>query len=156
AGVGGHCIAVDPYFIVSAYPEESKIIAGARAVNNYKSEWCVEKVVNAILRFELANSRKPVVALMGLAFKPDIDDLRESPALRIADAIVGAGTGAEILLVEPNIKDHPRYVLTDFREAFHKADIAVMLTAHSCFRDLDKECRHCDVLDFCGVFEGQK
>ena len=156
AGVGGHCIAVDPYFIVSAYPEESKIIAGARAVNNYKSEWCVEKVVNAILRFELANSRKPVVALMGLAFKPDIDDLRESPALRIADAIVGAGTGAEILLVEPNIKDHPRYVLTDFREAFDKADIAVMLTAHSCFRDLDKECRHCDVLDFCGVFEGQK
>lgn len=153
AGVGGHCIAVDPYFIVSAYPQESKIIAGARAVNNYKSDWCVEKVINAILRFELANGRKPVVALMGLAFKPDIDDLRESPAVRIADAIVAAGTGADILIVEPNIESHPHYSLTDAREAFDRADIAVMLTGHSCFRSLDRDSRQREVLDFCGIFE---
>ena len=78
-GVGGHCIAVDPYFIVSDYPMESKIIGTAREVNNYKSFWCAEKIQNEKLKFELVHGRKPSVALMGLAFKPNIDDLRESP-----------------------------------------------------------------------------
>jgi UDP-N-acetyl-D-mannosaminuronic acid dehydrogenase len=88
AGVGGHCIAVDPYFIVSDYPEESKIIAQARAINNYKSEWCAEKIQNARLEFELKHGRKPIIACMGLAFKPDIDDLRESPAKYIAQRVM--------------------------------------------------------------------
>ena len=79
-GVGGHCIAVDPYFIVSDYPMESKIIGTAREVNNYKSFWCAEKIQNEKLKFELNHGRKPSIALMGLAFKPNIDDLRESPA----------------------------------------------------------------------------
>ncbi|MDC1063958.1 UDP-N-acetyl-D-mannosamine dehydrogenase, partial [Flavobacteriales bacterium] len=79
-GVGGHCIAVDPYFIVSDFKEESKIIATAREVNNYKSLWCAEKIQNEKLNFELKYSRRPKIALMGLAFKPNIDDLRESPA----------------------------------------------------------------------------
>lgn len=133
AGVGGHCIAVDPYFIVSAYPEQAKIISQARETNNYKSEWCAEKVINAILRFELDHGRKPAVALMGLAFKPDIDDLRESPAMHIAEAVADAATGADLLIVEPNIKSHPRFELSDAAEAFEAADIVVMLTAHTPF-----------------------
>ena len=75
-GVGGHCIAVDPYFIVSDYPMESKIIGKAREINNYKSFWCAEKIQNEKLKFELQLGRKPIIAIMGLAFKPNIDDLR--------------------------------------------------------------------------------
>lgn len=151
AGVGGHCIAVDPYFIVSAYPEQAKIIARAREINNYKSEWCAEKVISTILRYELNNGRKPVVALMGLAFKPDIDDLRESPAMHIADAVFKAATGATILVVEPNIKSHSRYDLTDAADAYNQADIVVFLTAHTPFKSLVDDKGDKIVMDFCGV-----
>ena len=155
AGVGGHCIAVDPYFIVSAYPEQAKIISQARETNNYKSEWCAEKVINAILRFELDHGRKPAVALMGLAFKPDIDDLRESPAMHIAEAVADAATGADLLIVEPNIKSHPRFELSDAAEAFEAVDIVVMLTAHTPFKGLDAGRGDKLILDFCGVFQNR-
>ena len=151
-GVGGHCIAVDPYFITSAFPEESKIIATARHINNYKAEWCAEKVINAILRFELDNNRKPVVAMMGVAFKPDIDDLRESPAKTIIDNVMEARTGAEILVSEPNVKSHPQFNLTPYAEAFDKADIIVFLTAHTPFKQLPWPDQK-KVLDFCGIFK---
>ncbi len=151
-GVGGHCIAVDPYFITSAFPEESKIIATARHINNYKAEWCAEKVINAILRFELDNNRKPVVAMMGVAFKPDIDDLRESPAKTIIDNVMEARTGAEILVSEPNVKSHPQFKLTPYAEAFDKADIIVFLTAHTPFKQLPWPDQK-KVLDFCGIFK---
>lgn len=153
AGVGGHCIAVDPYFIVAAYPEQAKIIAEARAINNYKSRWCAEKVINEILRFELANGRKPVVALMGLAFKPDIDDLRESPAMHIADEVMAAETGADFRIVEPNITSHKRFALTETKAAFDEADIVVMLTAHKPFKSLPSTAEGKVILDFCGVFQ---
>jgi len=81
AGVGGHCIAVDPWFIVHAGQETAKLIKTSREVNNYKTEWVIEKIKNAALSFEAENGRKAKIACMGLAFKPDIDDLRESPAL---------------------------------------------------------------------------
>ncbi len=149
-GVGGHCIAVDPYFITAAYPEQSRIIATAREVNNHKAEWCAEKVKNAILNFRLEHGRQPVVAIMGLAFKPDIDDLRESPARKIAAEVAAAGTGAEILVAEPNVATHPDFSLTPYREAFDRADIVVFLTAHTPFKSLpageDKL-----ILDFCGT-----
>ena len=87
-GVGGHCIAIDPYFIVSDYPMESKMIGTAREVNNYKSIWCAEKIQNEKLKYELNHGRKPKIALMGLAFKPNIDDLRESPAKYIAQKVL--------------------------------------------------------------------
>lgn len=149
-GVGGHCIAVDPYFITSAYPEESKLIATARETNNYKAQWCAEKVKNAMLEFEIATGHKPVVAMMGLAFKPNIDDLRESPAKAIVSAVLQGGNNSSILVVEPNIREHNVFKLTDYREAFDKADIVVYLTAHDEFRSLPDGAGK-TVLDFCGV-----
>lgn len=151
-GVGGHCIAVDPYFITAAYPKEAKIIAAARSINNYKADWCAEKILNAMLRFELDNKRKPVVAMMGVAFKPDIDDLRESPAKYIITKVMQSCNNADILVVEPNVKEHRVFKLTPYLEAYEKADIVVFLTAHTPFRSLpwrdDKV-----ILDFCGIFK---
>lgn len=151
-GVGGHCIAVDPYFISTEFPAESKMISTAREVNNYKAFWCAEKVKNAILKFELDNKRKPVVAMMGLAFKPDIDDLRESPSKYIATRVMQDCCNANILIVEPNISEHPVFKLSEYNEAYDKADIVVFLTAHSAFKALqwrdDKV-----ILDFCGIFK---
>lgn len=151
-GVGGHCIAVDPYFISTEFPAESKMISTAREVNNYKAFWCAEKVKNAILKFELDNKRKPVVAMMGLAFKPDIDDLRESPSKYIATRVMQDCCNANILIVEPNISEHPVFKLSEYNEAYDKADIVVLLTAHSVFKALqwrdDKV-----ILDFCGIFK---
>ena len=150
-GVGGHCIAVDPYFISSEFPKEARMIAMAREVNNSKADWCAEKVQNAMLRFELDNKRKPVVAMMGLAFKPNIDDLRESPAKYIITKVMQECNNANILVVEPNITEHKIFKLTDYSEAYNKADIVVFLTAHTQFKELkwrdDKV-----ILDFCGIF----
>lgn len=151
-GVGGHCIAVDPYFISAEFPAESRMISTARGVNNYKAFWCAEKVKNAILKFELDNKRKPIVAMMGLAFKPDIDDLRESPSKYITTRVMQDCCNANILIVEPNISEHPVFKLSEYNEAYDKADIVVFLTAHSAFKTLqwrdDKV-----ILDFCGIFK---
>lgn len=151
-GVGGHCIAVDPYFLTADFPKESKLIATARAINNYKADWCAEKVVNAMLRFELDNHRKPTVAMMGVAFKPDIDDLRESPAKYIITKVMQSCNNGDILVVEPNVEKHNVFKLTPYEEAYEKADIVVFLTAHTPFKSLpwrdDKV-----ILDFCGIFK---
>ncbi|MDB9928214.1 UDP-N-acetyl-D-mannosamine dehydrogenase [Flavobacteriaceae bacterium] len=151
-GVGGHCIAVDPYFIVNDYPMESKIIGTAREVNNYKSFWCAEKIQNEKLQFELKHGRKPKTALMGLAFKPNIDDLRESPAKYIAQKVLQNSNNEEHFIVEPNIDSHSVYKLTDYKEAINKADIVVFLVAHSEFKTL-KISQNKNVLDFCGILK---
>lgn len=149
-GVGGHCIAVDPYFIVSDYPMESQIIGKAREINNYKSFWCAEKVQTAKLEFELKHGRKPKIAIMGLAFKPNIDDLRESPAKYIAQKVLQNANNETYFIVEPNIDSHKVFKLTNYKEAVKEADIVVFLVAHDEFKDLnlgnDKV-----ILDFCGV-----
>ena len=151
-GVGGHCIAVDPYFITADFPMESKIIGTAREINNYKSFWCAEKVQNEMLKFELKNHRKPRVAMMGLAFKPNIDDMRESPAKYITTKVMQTCNNADIMVVEPNVKEHKVFKLTDYREAYENADIVVFLTAHDQFKTL--EIRDDKViLDFCGIFK---
>lgn len=151
-GVGGHCIAVDPYFITAAFPKEARIIAQAREINNFKAQWCAEKVKNAMLEFELKNHHKPVVAMMGLAFKPNIDDLRESPAKRITTEVMQSRNNAKLLVVEPNIQEHNVFKLTPYREAYEQADIVVFLTAHNEFKQLEwREDKV--ILDFCGIFK---
>jgi len=149
-GVGGHCIAVDPYFIVSDYPMESKIIGKAREVNNYKSFWCAEKVQTAKLEFELKHGRKPSIALMGLAFKPDIDDLRESPAKYITQKVLQNANNEEYYIVEPNIIEHKVFKITDYKQAIEKADIIAFLVGHKEFKNLELSLDKV-VLDFCGV-----
>lgn len=146
-GVGGHCIAVDPWFIVSEFKKEALIIRNAREINNYKTEWVIEKIRSTALQFELDNNRKPNIALMGLAFKPDIDDLRESPALLVADTLLSNGK-YNLLLVEPNLEENLKYDLTDYREMNGRADIVSYLVAHKEFKGLEFECT---VLDFCGI-----
>ena len=151
-GVGGHCIAVDPYFITADYPRESQIIGKAREINNYKSFWVAEKIQNARLEFELKHGRRPSVAIMGLAFKPNIDDLRESPAKYIAQKILQNGNNEDVYFVEPNIKEHKVFKLTDYKKAFEKADIVAFLVAHKEFKAYDLEGRIDKVvLDFCGI-----
>jgi len=151
-GVGGHCIAVDPYFIVSDYPMESKIIGTAREVNNYKSFWCAEKIQNAKLQFELEHGRKPKTAIMGLAFKPNIDDLRESPAKYIAQKVLQNSNNETHFIVEPNIEEHNVFKLTDFKTAVAEADIIALLVAHDEFKTLEIDSNKV-ILDFCGTIE---
>ena len=151
-GVGGHCIAVDPYFIISEFPKESKIISAAREINNYKSSWCAEKIHTTQLQFELQNARKPKIAIMGLAFKPNIDDLRESPAKYIAQRVLQNGSNGECFIVEPNIKEHNLFKLTNYNEAFEKADIIAFLVAHDEFKE-KKNMGNKVVLDFCGIIK---
>lgn len=157
-GVGGHCIAVDPYFITSQYPDQSHLIATARSINNYKASWSAEKIISTILRFRVDNGRKPVVAMLGLAFKPDIDDLRESPALHITRSVTTqCADDATFLIVEPNITSHPTFTLTPLRSAIDDADIIVFLTGHSPFRRINPDTlRSKTIIDFCGITNSQK
>ncbi|MFV0141777.1 UDP-N-acetyl-D-mannosamine dehydrogenase [Empedobacter falsenii] len=149
-GVGGHCIAVDPYFITSNFPMESRMIAQARETNNYKSFWCAEKIKNTRLEFELKHGRQPSIALMGLAFKPNIDDLRESPAIHIVDRVLQDSGDADLFIVEPNVENHKVFKLTNYKDAVAKADIVALLVAHDEFKTLQFN-ENQVVLDFCGV-----
>jgi len=151
SGVGGHCIAVDPYFITSDYPLESRLISTAREINNYKAFWCAEKVCSSILEFKLQNGKDPKVAIMGLAFKPNIDDLRESPAKYIAQKIMQRFNNDDIMIVEPNVDEHKVFKLTDYQKAYDTADIVAFLVAHDQFKIL-KPKENTVIIDFCGVF----
>ncbi|MBA3449225.1 MAG: UDP-N-acetyl-D-mannosamine dehydrogenase [Pseudaminobacter sp.] len=154
-GVGGHCIAVDPWFIVSRSPEQSRMIRTAREVNDYKPEWILEKMARRISEFSGREGRPPVVCCYGVAFKPNIDDLRESPALEITRKLIEAGT-ASILVVEPNIRRLPAKLagarLVGIEEASRDADLHVMLVAHREFATLSASETTRDAMDFCGLF----
>lgn len=148
-GVGGHCIAVDPWFLVADFPKEANLIKCGREVNDYKTKWVIEKVINTALEFQLAFNKKPVIACLGLAFKPDVDDLRESAALHIAQAL--DKLDYEVLSVEPNIEESKvaslNLVKLDF--ALTNADIVIYLVKHKQFLSL--EINDKKVLDFCGL-----
>jgi UDP-N-acetyl-D-mannosaminuronic acid dehydrogenase len=140
-GVGGHCIAVDPWFIVSKTPEQAKLIHTARKVNDSKPQWVINKVKVAITDYLQANPNKTAkdvsIACYGLAFKPDIDDLRESPALQITKSIAKMHSGVTFG-VEPNIVQLPNQIteieLVSFETAIQEADIHLMLVDHKEFK----------------------
>ena len=151
SGVGGHCIAVDPWFIVSDFPEQAQLIKRARETNDYKADWCANQVIEACSQFEAKHNREPVVACMGLAFKPDIDDLRESPAKYITSRIISEAR-AQVLVVEPNIKSHKSFNLIDYKEAYQKADIVAWLVKHKEFTIYLKTPMK-EEYNFCGVYK---
>ena len=144
AGVGGHCIAVDPWFIVSSAPEEAKLIKAARVGNDAKPKWVLQKGKDAVMEVLSANPSRAMsdikVACLGLAFKPDIDDLRESPAMLIAQDF--AQVGCQILAVEPNISALPAKIAADnvslvtLETALAQADVVCVLVKHREFIDL--------------------
>ena len=151
AGVGGHCIAVDPWFIVHAGGEDAKLIRTAREVNTYKTEWVIEKIKNEALEFEVKNGCRAKVACMGLAFKPNIDDLRESPALYIVERL--SNELEKVICVEPNIDNFQFSMLNSqlvsIENALNEADVLTFLVGHDEFKGL--EIKDKIVLDFCGV-----
>jgi UDP-N-acetyl-D-mannosaminuronic acid dehydrogenase len=138
-GVGGHCIAVDPWFIVDSAPNVSQLIRTARVVNDSKPLFIIDKVMQQTKHF-----KNPVIACLGLSFKADIDDLRESPALFITTELIRKITGT-VVVVEPHIDTLPlalqnirdNVVLVDLNTAINKADIVVLLVDHKQFRCVD-------------------
>jgi UDP-N-acetyl-D-mannosaminuronic acid dehydrogenase len=148
-GVGGHCIAVDPWFIVSDFPEQANIIKRARETNDYKADWCANQVLEACQKYSNKFNREPIIACMGLAFKPNIDDLRESPAKYITSRIISEAR-ADVLIVEPNIETHKSFNLMNYKEAYSKADIIVWLVKHKEFNAIEVN-KNKTELDFCGV-----
>ncbi|MFC7375402.1 UDP-N-acetyl-D-mannosamine dehydrogenase [Brachybacterium sp. GCM10030268] len=143
-GVGGHCIAVDPWFIVSAEREVSKLIATARGVNDSKPQMVIEKVLGRANRF-----KDPTVAALGIAFKANIDDLRESPSRNIAGALADQLDHGTVLVVEPNVHELPPELdkrsnveLADLDSALERADIVLLLVDHDPFKEIDRELLH--------------
>lgn len=129
-GVGGHCIAVDPWFIVHRSPQYARLIRTAREVNDHKPEWVLER-----LRSKAAKFKNPVIGCLGLAFKADVDDLRESPAVEIVEKILAEKLG-ELMVCEPNIKQHSHFPLYALNEILEKADIILVLVDHKPFKKL--------------------
>lgn len=153
-GVGGHCIAVDPWFIVDAAPEQAKIIRTAREVNDDKPNWVIEKIRNAA---QETGKERPVIACLGLAFKSDIDDLRESPALMITEQLAHESFG-KIIAVEPNIETQVASLaklgvaLMELTVALSIADIVVLLVDHSVFKKITLEhLKKCKLIDTRGI-----
>ena len=160
SGVGGHCIAVDPWFIIAKTPERAKLIRTAREVNDFKPHWVVEKVkqeILTILQKEPGRSMQSItVACLGLAFKPDIDDLRESPAVEITQELASLGCG--VWAVEPHIEELPasfegkNIVLAQLDDSVERADIVCVLVKHQQFvaiKDRLKQLSNC--IDVVGV-----
>lgn len=151
AGVGGHCIAVDPWFIVSRNPEEAQLIHRARLVNDGKTKWVVARIRESALAFQDKFGRTPMIGCLGLAFKPDIDDLRESPAVSVASELIEQNF--TVVCVEPHISSSTHFALMDLESALATCDIFAVLVKHSLFIDecFKEKASEKIVLDFCGA-----
>lgn len=153
-GVGGHCIAVDPWFIVSRSPEQAKLIFEARQVNMRKTQWAVDRIKASLAEISV-KLNKPVaelkVAYLGLAFKPNIDDLRESPALEVVNRLIDFG--AQYVCVEPNVIDSLDYPLVTIDEVINNCELMVLLVKHDQFliRKSDILSSNSEIFDFCGL-----
>jgi UDP-N-acetyl-D-mannosaminuronic acid dehydrogenase len=150
-GVGGHCIAVDPWFLISQDIENTKLIKTAREVNNYKTKWVINMIKNIADKNFLKSDIKPKIACLGLAFKPDIDDLRESKALEVATTL--SSDGYDIITVEPNIKSYESLKIVDLLEGIEQADLVCLLVKHREFlnSEIKEKLTKKKVLDFCGA-----
>ena len=144
-GVGGHCIAVDPWFIASELPKQTQLIQTSRKVNNEKSNWVFKKIKKEIKLLEKKNKSKINVGCLGLTYKPDADDLRESPALNITNKLISEGF--QILCCEPHIKSYQKINLVDINYINKNADIIFILVAHSIFKSTNFKNKR--VFDFC-------
>jgi UDP-N-acetyl-D-mannosaminuronic acid dehydrogenase len=151
AGVGGHCIAVDPWFIVASDPENSRLIRTAREVNNHKSRWVIEKIKASAQGWRAARGAEPRIICLGLAFKPDLDDLRESPALEIALDL--KSQGYDVLAVEPNIESHDTLDLVAIEDAIKQDALFVLLVKHRQFLRVEMAAalKAKNAMDFCGA-----
>ena len=147
-GVGGHCIAVDPWFIVSQDLENSKIIRTARQVNDAKPEWVINKI-----KAKADELQTKKIACLGLSFKPNIDDLRESPAVKVTDSLIDQGY--QVSCVEPNIAVHKKYNLINLKKAIKEFDVIALLVKHREFAAIEslKMMQKSNVLDFCGLLD---
>ncbi len=146
-GVGGHCIAVDPWFIAAAAPHCTPLIQTARKVNDGKSDWVIDQIKFRAAALEDQLGRPVRIGCLGLAFKPDVDDLRESPALRITSELIAVGL--DVIVCEPNLREHPTIKLYTLDEVLTLADFLVFLVSHSPFKGLQLTDHH--VFDLCGV-----
>lgn len=149
-GVGGHCIAVDPWFIISQDIKNTKLIRSAREVNNYKTKWVIEKIKNNATKHFSKTGVRPKIACLGLAFKPDIDDLRELKALEVAETLLSEGY--EVNAVEPNIQSHKNFSLLNLSDAIEQSDIICVLVRHREFLNFEikKKLQKHNTIDFCG------
>ena len=149
-GVGGHCIAVDPWFIVSQNKEKAKLIQTAREINNYKTKWVIDKIKSNVDSHP-KNGVKLKIACLGLSFKANIDDLRESKALEVAETLLAEGY--ELISVEPNIQSHKNLKILNLSDAIDQADLICLLVKHREFLEpeVKKKLMKSQVLDFCGV-----
>ena len=147
-GVGGHCIAVDPWFIIADFPEEAKLIRQARQTNNGKMEWVLARIEKEAAVIEKDLKRKPVIACMGLTYKADIDDIRESPSMDIYKSL--KKKDHQVLAVEPHLAAGSELQTVSLDEATTKADLLVYLVAHKVFKG-KKVPANKKVLDFCGA-----
>ena len=148
AGVGGHCIAVDPWFIVSQFPNDAKLIKSARLVNNYKTDWVIQKIKEKCESI-ISTKNKPLkVGCMGISFKPNVNDLRESPALKITFALSKI-KNIKIYVCDPNINNHNDFEIHSIEKTIENCDLFVFLVAHKEFKNIDLD--NLDILDFCHI-----
>ena len=156
AGVGGHCIAIDPWFIVARNPKEARIIKMARVTNDEKTDWVINRIQNKLDELRGLLGREPKLACLGVAFKPDVDDLRGAPALRVYRHFLDAGI--ETMAVDPMLENSPSVATVPFEEAVPAADVIVSLVAHSAFKSSGSltllEGR--DVFDCCGLLSDEQ
>lgn len=146
-GVGGHCIAVDPWFIVSSVPEKTRLVQIARKINDSKPDWVIDRVIEKAKRF-----KDPIIGCLGLSYKPDIDDLRESPALSIARRLSDSEVG-KVMVCEPNVAKVEGLDLRNLDDLLEKADILVALVAHRQFKRISAtKLEEKIIIDTCGVW----